>query len=100
MISVIFSPQEMLKHIAEQARTKRLALNFSQKTLAERAGVSWGTLKKFEQSGKISLDSLLKIAVVLDALPEFENLFKPVAANQLNSLDDLFKDKKRQRGRR
>jgi len=63
-------------HIAHQVQAKRLSLNFSQKTLSERSGVSLGVIKKFEHSGKISLESLLKLALVLDALNDFEFIFK------------------------
>ena len=34
-----------------------------------------GSLKRFEKSGQISLDSLLKIAFTLKSLAEFEQLF-------------------------
>jgi len=43
------SPFEMAKEIADKAQEKRLKLNLSQQTLSEKSGVSYGTLKKFEQ---------------------------------------------------
>ncbi len=58
----MISSGEMALHLARQAQKKRLSLNFSQRTLAERSGVSYGVLKKFEQTGCISLESLLKNA--------------------------------------
>ena len=64
MISInIMAPQEVQKKIAKQVRVKRLDLNLSQQTLSEKSGVSYGVLKKFEQSGQISLESLLKLAL-------------------------------------
>lgn len=49
MTSINFTtPQEMSLKLAQKARDKRLALNLSQKTLAERSAVSYGVLKKFE----------------------------------------------------
>lgn len=56
-------------------RDKRLHRNWSQETLARRAGVSHGTLKRFEQTGHIALASLLKLALALNALEELETLF-------------------------
>ena len=53
MISTILSPQDVVNRITEQVQARRLSLNFSQKTLSERSGVSLGVLKKFERSGKI-----------------------------------------------
>ena len=72
----MLAPNEITKHIARQAQAKRLSLNFSQKTLSQRSGVSFGVIKKFERTGLISLESLLKLALVLDSLEEFKNLFK------------------------
>lgn len=50
----------------------------SQKQLAARSGVSLGSLKRFEQSGEISLQSLKKIAIALDMENELEGLFDNV----------------------
>lgn len=96
---VFMTPQEIARHIAKQAKEKRLSLNFSQQTLSQRSGVSFGVLKKFEQTGKISLESLLKIALALGALEEFKDLFKPISPEHFASIEELLKDKKRKRGR-
>lgn len=101
MISTLMmTPNEMALHIAKQAKTKRLALNFSQTTLAERSGVSHGTLKKFERTGYISLTSLLKIGLTLDALQGFHDLFPPLKPETAISLDELMRDTTRKRGRK
>ena len=50
----------------------------TQKLLAARSGVSLGSLKRFEQSGEISLQSLTKIAIALDVENELEDLFNNV----------------------
>ncbi len=50
----------------------------TQKQLAVRSGVSLGSLKRFEQSGEISLQSLTKIAIALDVENELEDLFNNV----------------------
>lgn len=93
------TPQEMANHIAKLAQTKRLSLNLSQKTLSEHSGVSFGVIKKFERTGKISLESLLKIALSLGALEDFKDVFKPTLPEHLGSLDEILKDRKRKRGR-
>ena len=43
--------------------------------LSTRSGVSLASLKRFEQTGEISLVSLLKIAVVLEDVESFDALF-------------------------
>jgi len=99
MSLILMTPQEMALHIAKLAQTKRLAHNFSQKTLSERSGVSFGVIKKFERTGRISLESLLKIAMTLNAFDAFYELFKAASPEQLRSLDELLKDDTRKRGR-
>lgn len=100
MIStLLMTPHDVAGYIAKQAQAKRLSLNLSQKTLSERSGVSFGVIKKFERTGRISLESLLKISLVLDSLEDFKTLFKPTSPEQFPSLDDLLKDKTRRRGR-
>ena len=96
----LMTPHEMGQHIAHQVQLRRLSLNLSQKTVSERSGVSFGVVKKFERTGKISLESLLKLALTLDALNEFKDLFKEKAPENLISLDELLKEKKRKRGRK
>ena len=90
MISInLKSPHEIAEDIGQRAKTKRLKLNMSQKTLSEHSGVSYSTLKKFEQSGKISLESLLKIALTLDELDQFEHLFVKNLHALPSSIDEL-----------
>lgn len=101
MTTILLTPRQMAMHLAKEVHSKRLTLNLSQKSLAERSGVSLGVLKKFEHTGKISLESLLKLALVLNCLGKFHDLFKTeIQASTLRSLDDLFKDQPRKRGRK
>ena len=99
MIS-IKSPFEMANEIAKKAREKRLNLNLSQQTLSEKSGVSYGTLKKFEQKGQISLESLLKIAMALGQMDQFEHLFAKTDDKLPASLDELLDEHSRKRGRK
>lgn len=93
-------PYEMMQDIAKRARERRLELNLSQKTLSQKSGVRYGTLKKFESSGKISLESLLKLALVLGELESFEGVLLKHANALPASLDELLVDKSRKRGRK
>ena len=84
---------DYLKDIAKKAKSTRLKMRLTQKGLSKRSGVSLGSIKRFEYTGKISLDSLLKIATVLDACDGFDNLFKPKTNVSYNSLDEVLADK-------
>ena len=95
------TPREILRHIAKAAKEKRLSLNFSQQSLVRCSGISLGVLKKFEGTGKISLEQLLKLAFVLDSLNDFVKVFEPTNPEEFKSLDELLKQqKKRKRGRK
>ena len=94
------SPYEISREIAKKVRERRLKLNLSQKTLSQKSGVSYGTLKKFEQKGQISLESLLKIALALDQLDKFEYLFASGDHEMPASLDEILIDNSRKRGRK
>jgi transcriptional regulator with XRE-family HTH domain len=69
------TPKDVRLNIAARARAQRLALNISQKELAERSGVSLGSVKRFETGGLVSLPALLEIALVLGRLEDFGRLF-------------------------
>ena len=67
--------KEINNEVASNVQKLRKRKKISQKELAERSGVSLGSLKRFEQTGEISLQSLTKIAIALRAEDELESLF-------------------------
>jgi len=91
--SVSKLPLDYLKETAEKCRKLRKELKMSQAELAERSGVSFGSLKRFEQTGKISFESLLKLAHILGRLSEFESLF--LQKEDLSKIEKRFSDKTR-----
>ena len=100
MLSVhLMSSNEIALALAQRLRARRLAQKWTQVGLAQRSGVSLGTLKRFESTGQISLASLLQLAQALDALAGIEALFQPPA---YQTLDDVLQvdEPKRKRGSR
>lgn len=69
---------EINNNIVQKIVRLRKRKKITQKQLAARSGVSLGSLKRFEQSGEISLQSLTKIAIALDVENELEDLFNNV----------------------
>jgi len=63
-----------MEELSTRFRKRRKQLKLTQKELSSRSGVSLGSLKRFENSGQISLESLLKLALVLECLEEFASL--------------------------
>lgn len=89
LADMIKLPSEIMTDIAIRVRKNRTIKGLSQMKLAEQSGVSLGSIKRFESTGKISLESILKLALVLDSLVEFESLF--TIDDTPKTLDDLFK---------
>lgn len=87
------TPSDIMHSLAERVKLVRKKQKLSQQVLAERSGVSFGSIKRFETSGQISLESLLKIAHVLKRLDDFDSLF--VMTDDLSRVEKLFSDKTR-----
>ncbi len=95
MLNIIIStPSSIMNQLKTKYKQKRLFLDLTQEGLASRSGVSLGSLKRFENSGQISLDSLLKLSLVLECLDDFSNI-----ANQkekkINSIDEILNQKEK-----
>lgn len=86
MYSLEPTPYEMGLKLAQRHRVMRKRLKISQKEMAERSGVSLGSLKRFERSGKISMESLLKLVHLLGRLSDFDHVL-----NQKENTDDIEK---------
>jgi transcriptional regulator with XRE-family HTH domain len=68
------TPQDVQQQLASRFKARRLSKNLTQEGLAKRSGVSWSSLKRFESTGLIALESLLKISLVLDCLVDFDKV--------------------------
>jgi transcriptional regulator with XRE-family HTH domain len=86
--SIDKNPTDILKELAQRTRTLRKEHKISQSELAQRANVSLGSYKRFESSGQISLDSLLRIAFILGKLNDFETVFQ---SSKHKDIEKLFK---------
>ena len=67
--------QDVLSGIVARVKERRKELRLTQRQLAQRSGVNYASLRRFESTGEISFRSLLQIASVLNALPDFCELF-------------------------
>lgn len=91
MYSLEPTPTEVSKILAQKHKLLRKKLGLSQKEMAERSGVSLGSLKRFENTGKISLEALLKLAHLIGRLTDFERIFQ--TNDDLNKVEQLFTNK-------
>ena len=72
------TPEEINLKIADRLKNIRKRRRISQKKLSEISGVSYGSIKRFETTGQISLLSLTRIATALDVVNEFREIFSQV----------------------
>ncbi len=80
-------PDEISTKLGEKTKALRLLAGWKRATLANRAGVSESSLKRFEQTGQASLALVLRVAVSLGRLSEFEPLLAPPPARSIAELD-------------
>ena len=76
--------------IIGNVKSRRKGLGISQMELAERSGVSYGSIERFETKGDISLSSLIKIAIVLECEDDFKTLF---SRKKYRSIEDVINDR-------
>ena len=72
------TPEELDQKLAQRVRKIRKRRSITQEKLASISGVSYGSIKRFETTGQISLLSLTKIAIALDLADEPRNIFTQV----------------------
>ena len=80
------TPNEIAKSLAEKIKQQRKKLKISQENLAQKSGVSLGSIKRFETKYEISLQSFIKIAIALDLDGDFEKLF---SGKTYTSIDEV-----------
>jgi transcriptional regulator with XRE-family HTH domain len=79
---------EIAHEIADRIRTMRVLQKLTQSDVSRRSGVSLASYQRFEQTGRIELLSLIKVAQALYLERDFDPLFnKP----KHMSLDDVEK---------
>ena len=79
---------EIIKDLALRFKKIRKVKKITQEELSKMSNVSYGTIKRFERNGEISLSSLTKLCVALDLTDEIENLF---VKKVFNSIDEVIK---------
>ena len=72
------TPEELDQKLAQRVRKIIKRRSITQEKLASISGVSYGSIKRFETTGQISLLSLTKIAIALDLADELRNIFTQV----------------------
>ena len=93
----INNPKYLAELISEQFKSQRLKQNITQAELAEKSGVSLGSLKRFENKTEISLKHLLQLAVALDLAEFFYDIKSYTQKLSIDDVMELKQDKSRKR---
>lgn len=96
----ILSAKDIQLTIARRLKEARLSANLTQLSLSLRAGISLGSLKRFERSGEISFKGLVQLAFALRMEDGIAPLFLPQQKASLDALLEQAKNAQRQRGRK
>ncbi|MBE6014422.1 MAG: helix-turn-helix transcriptional regulator [Lachnospiraceae bacterium] len=85
------TPSDVSKRLADKLRSIRKRKKITQKQLAERSNVTYASLRRFERTGNISLESFVKLAMELGVIDEINNLFtRPV----YGSIEEVINEQK------
>ncbi|MCF6248161.1 MAG: helix-turn-helix domain-containing protein [Desulfobacula sp.] len=80
------TPKETAKDLSRKLKDLRLLKKWKRSTLARRSGVTESSLRRFEQTGQVSLNNFLKLLHALGRLDETENLLKLPTVQSLEEL--------------
>lgn len=67
-------PHEVCSELGQRVRTRRLALNLPTQELAARVGVSDKTLRNFEQTGRCTLETFVRVLEALNTLADMQDV--------------------------
>ena len=82
------TPAQLAGGVAGRAAKRRRELGFTQAQLAERAGVSLGSLRRFEQTGAVAFESLVRICIALGCEDDLQALFSKRAYQSIQEVID------------
>ncbi len=92
------TPVEIIELLAKKIEVVRIDKNFTQKELALRAGITYGSYRNFIDIQKISLVNFISLLQTLDLISELEQLTKIQKPKTIAELKTENKIRKRVRG--
>ena len=80
------TPSDVAMKLAKRIKEIRRRKKITQKELAGRSNVSYATLRKFEKTGQISLESFIKLTMELGLIQEINSLFAEPVYNSIEEV--------------
>lgn len=84
------TPDEIDLALARRLAGIRKRRGLTQEELSEKSNVSFGSIKRFETTGQISLISLTRLAMALDCINEIKALFTDV---DYGSIEEVLRER-------
>ena len=81
-------PGQAKLEVAKREKERRRRMGMTQTALAQKAGVSLGSLRRFEQTGDISFASLVSLCYALGCEKDLESLFSAPAYRSIQEVID------------
>ena len=88
LLQPLVSPQEAAFEIAKREKAFRKKMGINQQELAACSGVTLGSIRRFEQTGQIAFESLLRICRALDCESDLDVLFARPAYKNIQEVID------------
>ena len=90
--------KEILLMLSKKIESERIEQHISQKDLAAKSGISYGTYRNFIDIGKISLLNFISLFHTLGLYSEINTMVKKEKVQTIAELKEAKKTKKRVRG--
>lgn len=83
------TPQNISRQIADDFRARRVEKNISRRQMAEISGVPYANITRFEKTGLISLDNLVKLALRMGYNAEIKSIFAEPKFSTMAELEQI-----------
>lgn len=92
-------PQMLLDRLAKNCKARRLEAGYSRKTLSGLTDIPAPTIERFERTGKISLESFCRLAILFNYFDEVAALLDRSKYRTSEELEKINKNRHRKNGR-
>lgn len=93
------NPQLLMDRLAGNCKARRLEKGYSRRRLAELTGIPAPTIERFERTGKISLESFCKIAILFEYFDEMAGILGRTKYTTSEELETINRNLSRKNGR-
>ena len=87
---------DLTHEVAARVRARRKERKLTQAQMAKKAGMSFASYKRFEQTGEIAFRSLCNIAIVLGCEQDFDELFAHRQYTSIREVIDAQREARKQ----